>query len=108
MFRLLSVIGLVVVLVGCATSGRKVTDAQINSIEQGKTTQSELIAALGQPTSFSQNSDGTKVLGWGYAHVGFAGIGTEVQGFSVVIGADGTVQSFTRTGTNAQPARLGR
>ncbi len=108
MFRLLSVLGLAIVLAACATSGRKITDAQISSIEHGKTTQSELVASLGQPTSFTQNSDGTKVLGWGYAHVGFAGIGTEVQGFSAVIGADGTVQSFTRTGTNAQPARLGR
>lgn len=95
-------------LYGCATSGRKITEAQIANIQQGKTTQAELVSSLGQPTSFSQNSDGSKVLGWGYAHVGFAGIGTEVQGFSVVIGPDGTVQSFTRTGTNPQPARLGR
>ncbi|MCQ4245555.1 hypothetical protein CXK93_12355 [Stutzerimonas decontaminans] len=99
MFRFFAAFGLAVMLAGCATGGKKVTEAQVASIEQGKTTQAELIASLGQPTHFTHRSDGTKVLGWAYAHVGFAGIGNETQGLIVVIGADGIVKSYTRSGS---------
>lgn len=88
-------------LAGCATSGKKVSDAQLSQIVSGKTTQSELISLLGPPTTEAYSSDGGRVLGWGYAHVGFAGIGTEVQGIAAVIGPDGLVKSWSRSGNTA-------
>ena len=86
-------------LIGCATSGRKITQAQLDQVVSGQTTRSELIALFGPPTSEVYSSDGSQILGWGYAHVGFMGTNTEVQGVSMVIGADGTVTGYTRTGS---------
>ena len=94
-------------LVGCATSGTKITQEQLDQVVQGKTTRAEVVSLFGQPTSVSMNSDGTQILGWGYAHVGFAGIGTEVQGLSVVFDDKELVKAYTRTGSSPQPARLG-
>lgn len=87
------------VLMGCATSGRKITQAQLDQVVSGQTTRSELIALFGPPTSEIYSSNGSQILGWGYAHVGFMGVNTEVQGVSMVIGADGTVTGYSRTGS---------
>lgn len=92
-------LALVVAISGCATSGKKISQSQLDQVVSGKTTRGELIALFGPPTSEIYSSDGTQVLGWGYAHVGFAGIGTEVQGLSMVIGPDGKVKGYSRTGS---------
>lgn len=107
--RAIIVIALIVAIAGCATSGRKITQAQLDQVVSGQTTRSDLVSLFGAPTSEIYNSDGTSVLGWGYAHVGFAGIGTEVQGVSMIIGPNGTVQGYSRTGSApslAAPARI--
>ncbi|MNQ84260.1 hypothetical protein D3C85_993820 [compost metagenome] len=90
---------IVLALAGCATSGTKITQGQLNQVVSGQTTHSDLVRLFGPPTSEVYSSDGTQVMGWGYAHVGFAGIGTEIQGVSMIIGPDGTVSGYTRTGS---------
>lgn len=101
----LSTVALLLLLAGCATSGREITQSQMDQIVEGQTTRSDLIAMLGQPNSVTRNHDGTHVLGWGYAHVGFMGIGTRIQGFSVILGPDGTVQGYSRTDSGYPGAR---
>ena len=99
MKKMLLCLSMAALLSGCATSGTKIEQAQIDSLVKGKTTSSEVIALLGPPTAVTQNSDGSQVLGWGYAYVGFAGIGTEVESTTVTIAPDGTVSSYARSGS---------
>lgn len=92
-----------VTLAGCATSGSRISQSQMDRIVTGQTTRDEMISVFGPPNTETVNADGSSVLGWGYAHIGFAGIGTEVQGIAVVIGPDGRVVSYSRNG-NTPPA----
>ncbi len=108
MFRAFLLVGLAIIFSGCASSGTKITQGQIDQIVQGQTTRTELLSIFGPPMSEHHNSDGTQILTWGYAYVGFAGAGTETQGLSVILGQDGKVSGFSRTGTVPPPARIGR
>jgi hypothetical protein len=47
-------------MAGCVSSGTKVTHDQIAAFEVGKTTEAQVIAAFGTPTSVSFLQDGTK------------------------------------------------
>lgn len=85
------------VLSACTTYGKPVTDAQLNAIKKGVTTKEELLESFGQPLAVSRNSDGTQVMSWGYAHVGFAGSSYKNQALSVILDASGKVVSYTTT-----------
>lgn len=104
----LAAIFMALVVAACASSGKKITQGQVDQIVQGQTTHSELISIMGTPMAEQYNSDGSRVLTWAYAYVGFAGIGTETQGLSVILGPDGKVSGYSRTGAAPAPARLGR
>jgi len=106
--KTIAIASLALLLTACASSGHPISQDQIDQIVKGKTTQSELLANLGTPTSQAFNSDGTKVLTWAYAYVGFAGIGTETQALSVIVGPDGRVAAYTANNTGVSPGRLGR
>lgn len=83
-----------IVLVGCVTQhGTPITQEQIAKIKQGETTKPELMMVLGRPISSAQNSDGTEVVTWSYARV--APGSYENQAITVIVGADGTVTSYT-------------
>jgi outer membrane protein assembly factor BamE (lipoprotein component of BamABCDE complex) len=45
---------------GCVSSGTKVTQAQLSALVPGETTEAQVIAAYGPPTSVSYLADGTK------------------------------------------------
>lgn len=83
----------------CTTYGKPVTDAQLDAIKQGITTKDELLASFGPPLATARNSDGTQVLSWGYAHVGFAGSSYKNQALSVILDSSGKVVSYTTTNT---------
>lgn len=59
--RFLIAAGLVGILAGCVSSGTKVTQAQVSAYQVGKTTEAEVIAALGAPNSASVLSDGSRI-----------------------------------------------
>jgi hypothetical protein len=59
--RLIIAVCLAGVLAGCASSGTKVTQAQVSAFQTGKTTEAEVIAALGAPNSASVLSDGSRI-----------------------------------------------
>lgn len=96
MKRILSAL-MILALSGCATYGKPVTQAQLDAIQQGKTTKSELISSFGPPIAVTKNSDGTQVMSWGYSYVGFAGSGYKSQGLSVILDSSGKVVSYTTT-----------
>ena len=59
---------LLVGLAGCATSeiGRKFDTAAAQKIEVGKTSESEVLALLGEPLARQVKADGTKLYGYKY------------------------------------------
>nr|WP_298117446.1 hypothetical protein [uncultured Pseudomonas sp.] len=82
-------------LAGCASHGKPITQQQIDRIEEGKTTKQELLASFGKPIAVLKNSDGTEVIGWGYARIGFAGTSYQNQSISVTLDPDGKVIRYT-------------
>lgn len=106
--RIFVVLVAALLLTACASSGRPIEQSDLDQIVNGQTTRSELVGMFGRPMGETVNSDGSVILTWAYAYVGFAGIGTKTQGLSVVLGPDGKVVSHTKTGYYAEPARLGR
>src|SRR5690606_606175 len=96
LMRIIILLVTVMLISACASRGRPIPQSNIDQIVQGETTRSELVEMFGPPLSETVNSDGTTVLGWGYAYIGFAGIGTETQGLSVVISPDDKVVSYTK------------
>jgi outer membrane protein assembly factor BamE (lipoprotein component of BamABCDE complex) len=54
-------------LMGCATSGTKVTADQAAQFRRGSTTEAELIAKLGEPTATVHSANGTTVDTYVYA-----------------------------------------
>lgn len=67
MKKSLSVALAAVFLSACAATGVKVTDDQVSQFKEGETTRSEVVAALGSPTSTMRHSDGTSTLIYTYA-----------------------------------------
>lgn len=87
------------VLSACSTYGTPITDEQVAQIKQGVTTNEELVSQFGKPLAVGRNSDGTQVMSWGYAKVGFAGSSYENQVLSVILDSSGKVASYTTSET---------
>ena len=98
---------MVIFLSACASSGQEITQQQIDQIVKGQTTKPELLSLLGRPQSVMSNSDGTEILTWAYAHVGFMGSNVKSTGLSVVIGQDGKVASYSTTQYGQPSVRYG-
>lgn len=98
MLKLLFASFLAILLIGCATYGKPITDSQLAQVEEGRSTKAEVVALFGAPLASTRNSDGTEVLSWGYSHVGFAGTSAKSQGLSVVFDQSGVVKSYSVTG----------
>lgn len=65
--RGVAVMGLCALLVGCASSGVKVTEQQAEAFKVGSSTYSDVVASLGEPTSNTVSSNGTRVAVYNYA-----------------------------------------
>jgi hypothetical protein len=90
----------VCLLAACSTFGKPVTQAQLDQIQQGVTTKDDLLSSFGKPLTVTKNSDGTQIMSWGYAKVGFAGSSYSNQALSVVLDYSGKVASFTSSDTS--------
>lgn len=87
----------VLILAGCAsTYGKPITQSQLDMLVVGKTTVRESVEIFGKPVTDTINSDGTRVLGWGYAKSTF-GSPMESQGISIVFDRHGKMASFSRS-----------
>lgn len=104
-------------LAGCVSSGVMISDKQISQFKRGETKESDIVAALGKPTSVSTYNGARMIVYYGihaqarpasYIPIigGLVG-GSDVQSSSVVfkIGADGVLtdiisnQQATGSGT---------
>lgn len=61
--------GLLLVLVGCAATGKRVEEGQLLQFEKGKTTYYEVVAALGRPSASILTDTGTRQVLYTYSQV---------------------------------------
>lgn len=93
---------LALLLAGCAaSSGREISQEEVDSIEVGETTGQELIDRFGAPIMRSKSSNGSEVLVWGYGYSSFAPSKNRSQGFSVTLDAEGRVMDYSMSQTQA-------
>jgi len=105
---LLAVALISAVLAGCAASGAKVSEQQLAQLKVGETTWGDMVAVLGQPTSSSFTSQGTRMAMYSYAQVStrpetfipFVGAfvgGADVKsnGVALMFGKDGKLASYS-------------
>jgi outer membrane protein assembly factor BamE (lipoprotein component of BamABCDE complex) len=55
-------------LMGCMSSGVKVTETQLSKFRVGQTTSQQVVAALGQPTTSNVSSTGERTLVYTFFH----------------------------------------
>lgn len=97
--RILAAGALLAALSACATYGTQISQAQIDSIQAGETTKQQLLAEFGNPITQTRNSDGTEILGWSYASVGFAGTSYETQTLMITLDDSDVVTNYTVSDT---------
>jgi hypothetical protein len=64
--RSILAVGLCALLIGCASSGIKVSEQQAESFKVGTSTYSDVVATLGEPTSTSVDSKGNRTAAYNY------------------------------------------
>jgi outer membrane protein assembly factor BamE (lipoprotein component of BamABCDE complex) len=67
MARFIVIIGLSLLLNGCAASGVQVKEEQLAAFEKGKTTLQDVVATLGTPTGKTLMPDGSRMISYTYA-----------------------------------------
>jgi outer membrane protein assembly factor BamE (lipoprotein component of BamABCDE complex) len=95
-------------LMGCASSGREIEQADVNTIVPGKTTKAEMLERFGQPRGQSYVENGKLGMNWMYVHVGFGGIGGEQQILTVLFDQNDVVEKVTFTGGEDSGVRYGK
>jgi hypothetical protein len=106
------IIAVAIGLAGCATIGRPFDESKISRFEIGRTTEADVVAALGQPTVVTSGS-GMHVMSYSYTHaqarpasfIPFIGPlvgGTDASSTAVafLFTHEGVLQSSTRSGVN--------
>ncbi|HDS1203086.1 TPA: outer membrane protein assembly factor BamE [Shewanella algae] len=89
---------LIVAMAGCVSRGVKITEADINSIVVGTTTEASLVSKFGKPLVKGKDSDGNTNLSWYYVKSNFVG-GYEQTTLTVTFGPDGKVKNYLTSGT---------
>lgn len=67
--RRIIALGLFGLLIGCASSGTKVSEQQAESFKVGSSTYSDVVAVLGEPTSTTIASNGTRTAQYNYTSI---------------------------------------
>ncbi len=73
---------LVLLAAGCASTGTKFDAAQVQTIERGQTTRSELETRFGKPMAVGFDGDGRQTATWIYSHAR-----SQAQSFIPIAGA---------------------
>ncbi len=96
-----------VILAGCAASGAKVSEQQLTQMKVGQTTWNDMVSVLGQPTSATFNSAGTRTAIYTYTQVTtrpetfipyvgafVGGADTKADSVMLTFGQDGKLQNY--------------
>lgn len=108
--KLLVVIASLLVLAGCASTGRKLDEAKINQIKKGQTTREDVIKLVGSPDQMMRTASGETTFTYTYFRAtakassfipivgAFAG-GADVQNqmLMVTFGPDNLVKDYVST-----------
>jgi len=94
--------------IGCATVGQKIDQDKVTEIQEGITTEKEVVELLGSPFSKTMTSDGKIIMMYLYTKVknkarnfipivGLIAMEMDMrqQTLSILIGKDGTVEKYT-------------
>ena len=100
------------VLAGCVSMGKEISQEQLTEFKKGVTTEKDVIAKLGSPTTSSMTASGQRSLGYMFAHaqarpesfIPFIGPfvgGADSRGTTVIFlfGPDGTLTDYYATQT---------
>ncbi len=98
----------VLILSGCASSGREIDQNQVDQIEIGATTFDDMVSRFGPPMSQGYNGEGKIVASWIYVFVGPFGTGMEQQILAVQFDESKVVEQFNMTQGDPGGVRLGR
>ncbi len=77
------IMALAIIVMGCATAGRKYDTGAIDRIDVGKTTEGEVVAMLGTPDSITRCGNGIDIYYYLYAQARPLGFGTTVDKLEV-------------------------
>ncbi len=101
------ILALLVGLVGCASSGRKIDQSAADKIEKGKSTQAEVISLIGSPDNIIRRAGGETIFSYSYVRASakpasfiplfgplVGGANVQHQIFMVVFDSRGVVKDY--------------
>lgn len=89
----------ILLICGCATFGKDISDYQVSKIRKGVTTKKTLINDFGKPYAETVDSDGNKSLVWTYAHATVFSPG-QGKSLSVKLDKSGVVENYALSSVN--------
>lgn len=94
------IIFMVILITGCASSGREMTQENLNNIIVGSTTKSQMIQTFGSPLSQSYGAEGKLTMLWHYVYVGPFGTGMKQQNLAVLFDENEVVEKYNIVNNN--------
>lgn len=95
-------------IAGCASSGTKIDQANIQKIRPGATTKQQMIEMFGQPLSQSYGTEGKLSMLWHYVYVGPFGTGMKQQNLAVLFDQQDRVEKYNLVDNTGNGVRLGQ
>lgn len=92
---------------GCASSGTKIEQENIQQIIVGKTTKDQMIQLFGSPLSQSFGPEGKLSMLWYYVYVGPFGTGMKQQNLAVLFDQKERVEKYNLIDNIGNGVRLG-
>ncbi len=87
-------ITLVILIAGCASSGKEMSQANLDKIIVGTTTKNQMIQMFGSPLSQSYGTEGKLSMIWYYVYVGPFGTGMQNQNLAVLFDQNEIVEKY--------------
>ena len=97
-------------LSACASSGKKISEADVSSLKKGKTTYEDALAKFGKPNSLTSDSDGRRTASYIYVHsqadaqsfipvagAFLGGVHTENQSLTLVFNKNNVLEQYFRS-----------
>jgi outer membrane protein assembly factor BamE (lipoprotein component of BamABCDE complex) len=98
---------LILVLVGCASSGKQISQSNIEKIIPGVTTKQQMYELFGSPLSQSYGTEGKLTMIWHYVFVGPFGTGMKQQNLAVLFDENEVVEKFNMVNSGNNGVRFG-
>lgn len=111
MKKIIIIAMLSIVLAACATTnvGTDFDMTKVSLIQKGQTTQTDVIAMFGKPTTVSNTSNGMSILGYSHvkSHGNALGQGSSTVKILTITLENGIVKDYSQTENSAKINSLG-